>query len=386
MSDDERRADGQEDGARSRKASRGEGPVDSRAIDDRPPGEVAVLDVVNFILRHRHVFVLTSFAVALLLVGVSLVQPPNYPSTASFTPESGGGQAGRLAGLASQFGVQVPTGEAGQSPQFYANLLTGRELLRETVVTEYEAADDSVGSDTNASGGDLVELFGIEAESRPLAMVGAIEVLRDRVEVSTDPETGIVELSVTTRWPEVSRQVAQRMVELVNQFNLERRQSQASAKREFIETQVARAESALHAAEDSLEQFLQRNRSYQNSPALRFEYDRLQRRVTLHQQIFTSLSESYEQARIDEVRNTPVITVVQPPDLPARPAPRRLVFKGILGLILGGLLGGIWAFGREVLATSQKRDPDDYAEFERLKRETKDEVSGLWRGVRSLFR
>lgn len=386
MSDEETGTDGQPGGVRSREAWHGDGPADRRTPNDRPPGEVAVLDVVNFVLRHRHAFLLTPIVVAVLLVGVSLILPPSYTSTASFTPESGGGQAGRLAGLASQFGVQVPTGDAGRSPQFYADLLSGRELLRETVVTDYEAPDDSVQSLEDSLGGDLVELFGIEAESRPLAVVEAIEALRDRIEISTDPETGVVELSVTTDWPELSRQVAERMVELVNQFNLERRQSQASAEREFTEKQVVRAESALHAAEDSLKQFLQRNRSYQNSPALRFEYDRLQRRVTLRQQIFTSLSESYEQARIDEVRNTPVITVVQPPDLPARPAPRRLVFRGMLGLVLGGMLGGIWAFGREVLATSRKRDPDDYAEFERLKRETRDEARGLWKRVRGVFR
>ena len=50
----------------------------------------------------------------------------------------------------------------------------------------------------------------------------------------------------------------------------------------------------------------------------------------------------YEQARIDEVRNTPVITVVEPPDLPTRPNPRRTVLKGLLGLIVGLLMGAFF--------------------------------------------
>lgn len=39
-----------------------------------------------------------------------------------------------------------------------------------------------------------------------------------------------------------------------------------------------------------------------------------------------------------------------------------------------------------MMATTPERDPDDYAEFERLKRETKDELRGLWQRVRGAFR
>lgn len=351
------------------------------------PEEISFLGLINVLLRHRRLIVLIPLVLAFLVVAVTLVLPRSYTSTASFAPESGGQQVGQLAGLASQFGVQVPTPEAGQSPQFYADLLTGRALLRETAVTEYEVERDSGRTDAEPRQGDLVSLLEVKGETHRLAVANTVDLLRNEVvNVATNPETGVVELSVTTRWPDLSRQVAERMVDLVNQFNLERRQSQASAEREFLEGQVARAESTLHAVEDSLERFLERNRSYQNSPTLRFEYERLQRQVNLRQQIFTSLSESFQQARIDEVRNTPVITMVEPPEVPARPDPRRLPLKGVLGLMLGGVLAVFWSFGREMMASTRERDPDDYAEFERLKRETKDEFRGLWQRLRGVFR
>lgn len=326
--------------------------------------------------------VLAPVAVAFLVIGFGLLGPRSYTATASFTPESGEGQAGSLSGLASQFGINVPTGEAGQSPQFYADLLESRELLREAVLTEYDVETEPDRAEGDRLQGDLVALLEIEANTRRLAVANAIRSLRDIVSVTTSPETGVVELSVTTRWPDLSRQVADRLIKLVNQFNLETRKTQAAAEREFIEGQVARAESALHAAEDSLEAFLERNRRYQNSPELTFRYERLQRQVNLRQQVFTSLSESYEQAKINEVRNTPVITVVEPPELPARPDRRRLALKGVLGLMLGGMAGVFWAFGREMMATSRKADPDEYAEFARLNEEAKGEVRGLWRRVR----
>lgn len=355
--------------------------------DRQSPDDISVLRALSVLLRHRHVIVLVSFTVAVAVVGISLMLPSVYTATSSITPESGQGQTGRLAGLATQFGIAVPTGQSVQSPQFYADLLTGRALLRETAVTEYEVRSDREGTDAESRQRDLVSVLGVEADTRNRAEAKTIEVLRDEVvAVTTDPETGVVELSVTTRWPELSRQIAERMIDLVNRFNLERRQSQASAERKFLDDQTARAKSALHAVEDSLQRFLEQNRNYQNSPALRFRHDRLQRRVTLRQQVFTSLSESLQQARIDEVRNTPVITVVQPPELPARPDSRRLMLKGVLGLMLGGMLGLFWAFGREMVATTREQDPDDYAEFERLKREMVDELRGLWRRVRGVVR
>lgn len=357
-------------------------PSEPRSAGRQPPEEISLLQLVNVLLRHRCLVVLAPVAVAFLVIGFGLLGPRSYTATASFTPESGEGQAGSLSGLASQFGISVPTGEAGQSPQFYADLLESRELLREAVLTEYDVETEPDRAEGDRLQGDLVALLDIEANTRRLAVANAIRSLRDIVSVTTSPETGVVELSVTTRWPDLSRQVADRLIKLVNQFNLETRKTQAAAEREFIEDQVARAESALHAAEDSLEAFLERNRRYQNSPELTFRYERLQRQVNLRQQVFTSLSESHEQAKINEVRNTPVITVVEPPELPARPDRRRLALKGVLGLMLGGMAGVFWAFGREMMATSRKADPDEYAEFARLKEEAKGEVRGLWRRVR----
>jgi uncharacterized protein involved in exopolysaccharide biosynthesis len=76
---------------------------------------------------------------------------------------------------------------------------------------------------------------------------------------------------------------------------------------------------------------------------LSFVYDRLVNNVTLRQQIYTSVAQAYEQARIDEVRDTPVITVVEAPLLPAKPDPRpffRMLVAGLLiALVVARVLG-----------------------------------------------
>lgn len=347
--------------------------------------EVSILEVVNLVLRHRKVVFVTPLVTVFLVVAVTVLLPDEYTSESTFMPHSDQPQAGALTGLASQFGVSIPLGQPGQSPQFYADLVMSRKLLKSVVTTGYEL-EPGEADDPKARRGDLVELFEIDEPSRGAGVAEAIDELEEHIGVAITPETGVVELEVTEPSPHLAHQITARILELVNEFNLERRQSQASAERKFLETQLERARADLHAAEDSLEHFLVQNRSYQNSPTLQFEYDRLQRRVSRHQQLFTSLTQSYQQAAINEVRNTPVITVVDPPEVPPVPDERQLPLKGLLGLVVGGILAVVWIVGWEVMATSRKELPDQHAEFRRLVAQPREEFQQIWRRLTGWFR
>lgn len=342
--------------------------------DRGEPDEISLVRMVNVVLRHRRAILGAAAVGAILLAAVTLLAPASYTSRTAFTPQSDAAGLSNLAGLAQQFGVSVPTPEGSRSPQFYVELLRTRRLLAATVEAEYRVAD---GSD-EARTGDLMTLFEVDEDEpggRRLEL--AIEELRDRMTTGVGPETGVVSLSVTTRWPDLSRQIAGRMLDLVNRFNVETRQTQAAAERRFLDERVARAREELQAAEDSLRTFLEQNRSYQNSPGLRFEYERLQRRVTLQQQVYSTLAQSYEQARIEEVRNTPVITVVDPAEEPARPDRQSLILRGVLGLLLGGMAGVAWAFVRQFMRSARVREPDEYAELARLREDASDDARRL---------
>ena len=163
-----------------------------------------------------------------------------------------------------------------------------------------------------------------------------------------------------------------------------RRQSQAAAERKFIEARLGEMKGELRDAENQLQRFLQQNQGFRNSSELAFTHDRLQREVAMRQQVFTSLSQWYEQAKIDEVRNTPVITVVEQPNFPVRPDRRGLALKSTLGAILGGVLGLMLALGRDFLRQSRDQGHEGFEEFETLRKETAEDVSGLWRRLRVL--
>ena len=268
---------------------------------------------------------------------------------------------------------------------FYAALLRSPEILFATVETEYSVpAGDASGSSRQAT---LLELFNARGDTRGARIEMAARALNDRLSVGVERETGVVSLSVTTKSAALSQQIASRMLELVNDFNLKTRQSQAAAERRFISGRLGESALELSAAEDSLQSFLQQNRRYENSPELTFEFDRLERRVALRQQIYTTLSEAYEEARIDEVRNTPVITIVEQPKLAARRDPRRLVFKALLGLILGGIVGLLVGLLRDAAERARRDESDSYDEFMSLGKSAVGDVrSGLRRARRVIQR
>lgn len=73
--------------------------------------------------------------------------------------------------------------------------------------------------------------------------------------------------------------------------------------------------------------------------------------------MFTKPIQSFMQARIAEVRDTPVITVLQQPYFPPRHDPRRQVLSAALGLVLGGILGIVMALLVEGVRRPNPADP-----------------------------
>jgi tyrosine-protein kinase Etk/Wzc len=324
---------------------------------------MSLMDLVNLLLRHRRLLAFTSVLAAMLLTTLTLLTPRTYTASASLLPQSNqGGAASRLSGLAAQFGVAVPGGDPSQSPAFYSALLDSREILQPLVQSRFRFR---AGADSMS--GTLIDLLEVEEETPGARTELAIEELRERWSVALDRQTGLVQVRVRTEWPELSYQVVERALALVNDFNIRRRQSQAQTEREFTSQQLERARRDLRQAENNLQSFLQRNRLFQSDPQLVFEHDRLRRTVTMRQDVYTTLAQAYEQANLDAVRDTPPMTVVERPQVPARPNKRGAVARLILGLVLGLVLGIVIAVVREFFARANvaTRSAREFAELRR---------------------
>ena len=326
-------------------------------------GGITALGIASVLLRWRRVIFALGIGAGLWGLIEGLTTERVYKASATFVPQSSEAGPAGLAAAASQFGIRVPSGSGGWGPPMYIALLKSRALL-EPIALDTVTIVEERGRRTS-----VMDIFGVQAPTPQRRLVRAIQTLGSVIVAEENKTLGAVTVSVTSSWPSVSLALVERVVERVSQFNLETRRSQAQAERRFVETQAVAAEAALRQAEDRLQSFLVRNRSVV-SPQLSFEHDRLKRDVELRQELYTAWMKSREDARIREVRDTPVITLLEEPRLPVVGESRRSVQRAITRGVLGVLIGIMLAFLIEGLSKARRSPGPESQEFFRLLEES----------------
>ncbi len=342
-----------------------DGAARSEIAPAATPEDHSLLDLLSVLLRYRGMLVSLPLLFGALLALTALLKSPSYTSTASVVPQAReSNQASRLAGLAAQFGMGPGGGpSATDSPDFYVWLLVSRGILTELLNSEFSYEEDG-----RPVKGRLIDLLPLSQTTPAERQEAALRALRERIRSGRSFETGVVTVSVTMPSPHLAAQIARRLLDLTAEFNVRTRQSRAGSERKFAEQRATDAARDLRAAEDRLQGFLQANRQFQGSPSLVFQHERLQREVVMRQELYTTLLQSYQQARIDEVRDTPVLTVVDAPQPPAVRDPRGTAMRMLLGLGFGAMLAVGLALLRDYLRRSRELGRPDYREFSALRR------------------
>ena len=320
-------------------------------------GELSMFVLGTTLLRSRWRIARWTILGAVLAALTVVTKPALFRASASFAPQGNDQSRAGLASLAGQFGLSLPSTGQTLSPDYYARLLRSRSLLRRI------AADTFVVAELGGRRVPFVELFEIDDPSPLRREDTAVLQLGQIVSASVVKTTGIVELSAATRWRSVSLAIVDALVAGVNEFNQRSRQVQAASERKFVEGRLAIADADLRSAENRLEAFLRGNRQFSNSPELALQRDRLQREVGQRQQVYTTLAQSYEEVRIREVRDTPVITVIEPPSAPALPEPRGRSKVVLLGIMLGGFIGMMIVLTSDMMARRRASGDPEAAGF-----------------------
>lgn len=346
--------------------SPGPGAAAPAQVEPPPDDDISPLKVANVLLRRWQIVVgvplLAGFATGLY----SLSLPAVFTATTTFVPEAASrtGVPAGLAGLAGRLGISMGAG-ASQSPQFYAEVVTSREIMERVLLAEYR---DPRQKENPSDSITLLEVLQVDRDSPDANLQDGVAALSSSVSVRVDNPTNIVRLTVEAPYPTLAAAVANRFVQYLNEFNAKTRQSRARERKRFAEERVYDTERELKRAEEELQTFHQRNRSWEQSPQLVFEQGRLRRVVDIRQEIYLTLKREYETARIEEVNETPVLTVIDhaiPPRERSKPRRRLLV---LLALALGGVVGVAWPLGAQYIDHMLRAEEQEYREFKGLVR------------------
>jgi uncharacterized protein involved in exopolysaccharide biosynthesis len=238
-------------------------------------------------------------------------------------------------------------------------LLKSRELLTRLLDSRFPNPRTANPSDSAT----LLEILKIKKPDRQAQLEIGVKNLTKAIGPGLDPKTNLVWFSVQAQWPELAAQMGNRLIDLVSNFNRETRVSRAKSKRAFLQMRHDSARTALDDAEERQRLFYEQNRGLIVAPALKFEEQRIRRDVDLASDLYINLDRQLEVARIDEINDAALITVIDSAVVPRKAQWPRYGVMGFTAILLGTIVGLVFAGSAAVMADWRARNPDSWNDF-----------------------
>lgn len=276
-----------------------------------------------------------SFVTGIATIGaviVALLLPEYYKSTATLLPETEKSKLAALGGLsdlASLAGVSV--GGDGALAKLYPTILNSESVLRNVLYAKYQTK--KFKEEVN-----LIEYWEIDETTSEVGYELALNSLREQLDISIDNKTNVVTISIETREPQLSADIVNKVIQQLDEFIRTKRTSSASEQRKWIEERLIQVKGDLEKSENKLKEFREKNRRVGDSPLLLLEQGRLMREVEINSTLYEELKKQHEIAKIEEIKNIPVINVMDSGRAPAkkeRPKRTRIVLTTLLVSVLG---------------------------------------------------
>ena len=335
---------------------------------------ISISDILLTLAEQLKVIVLTTFiSVFLTFTYVQFIQQPQYVSSATILlPENKAGSLGGLAGLASQFGVNIPTGAQADlsSPSLFPALLRSRTFAEQILDKKFY---------TKEFGKELSLLAiltygnGLPKFGRDTLVTQALGGFNGMVEFDRGSTSAFSVIKVTASEPLFAKKLAEITLAELEALNRFYKSQTVNEKTSFISNRISSVEKDLESSEKRLKEFNEKNRQI-SSPALQLEQDRLARDVEIQKGIYLTLKQQFELAKIEEIQRSSVVQILDKPQVPLGPSNIKLklsvMLAGVLGVGLGVLLGLIRSY-------FNSSDMDERKKLRRVKHFFKKKTKGI---------
>jgi len=272
----------------------------------------------------KKLLIINFFVAVLAVVLILVFGKPYFTSSVTILPDYGNSSMmSGLSGLAAMAGVSV--GEVAPT-EIYEKLLMSESVLKDIAIQKYdtEGYTDSI---------NLINYFEIKRnENLTLELQKRDQLLKifanlklGRIKIEVDRMTKVLTISVTMPEAKLSADVVNRLVESLNSYITLDRQSAASEQSKYLKNRLSKVKDTLNSFENELLVFSENNRTIVTSPRLILEQTRIKRKIQIAQEIFLSLTTQYEIIKLEEVKDTPVLNIMEKAEQPMKKAgPKRL--------------------------------------------------------------
>ena len=336
---------------------------------------ISLSDILLTLAKQLKVIVLTTFiSVFLTFTYVQFIQQPQYVSWATvLLPENKMGSLGGLAGLASQFGVNVPTGASADlsSPSLFPELLRSRTFAEKILDKKFYTKEFGQKLSLLAiltHGNDPPEF------DRDTLVTSAWSALGEILEFDQDPTSTFSVIKVTASEPVFAKELAEVTLAELEALNRYYKSQTVNEKISFITNRISSVEKDLEFSETSLKEFNERNRQI-SSPALELEQGRLSRNVEIQKGIYLTLKQQFELAKIEEVQETSIVQILDKPQIALAPSNKKLKMSVLLAVFFGIGFGIMSGFVRSYLDNNDMKERKKLRRIKHfIKKKTKDMI------------
>ena len=303
---------------------------------------ISYMDIILVLARYiKLIIILPSIFCIITIIYVKYFVTPVYISTVTFmSSDSGGNNQSQMMGLATQFGLlATPTSKPEWS---YEEIIKSRTMSKSLLTHRFDTEKYGMNR-------ELLHILTYEDEKPQVGIDTlihqAINSINGMIEISKT--NNLYKLKISTFEPKLAADLTKAMIAELDRHQGDYNARKTTETRQFIEDRLIDTKMELETAEEFLKEFRERNRSILESPQLQLEQERLTRDVAVLIGVFTTLKQQLETAKIDEVKESDYVIILDKPEIPLYPFNSQKRLKVVLSGLLGIGLAVVLAFIRE---------------------------------------
>ena len=235
--------------------------------------EISLVDLVATLWRRKWLILSLTIFAAAVSIAYAVTLPNKYTASSTMLPISGSASSSlsQYAGLATLAGVSLPAASASDPTVKIQTILQSRSFAEKLVL------------DMNLTAVILPKEK--EAKSNNLLLEATRELQDNILVVTFDSKTSIIKISAKTENPQVSRNIANRAVDLLQEDLQARTLSSSGKNMVLLEQQVADQEKKVRIAQNNLTAYQKKNKlvapQSQSAGGFQFYQNLIQQKVSL---------------------------------------------------------------------------------------------------------
>ncbi len=327
----------------------------------------------------KKVFLIMWPIVAVLSVLWVIPQPRYYTCSVSLAPETvGNGTTGGLAGLASNFGIDIVGGGTDAIyPLLYPDLLESNEFIAKLVTAQVTTIDDNIHTDYYTYLKKYQKNNWLTAPFKKMSKsVGAIfakpepagkpvkvnelnpfkldkkdyelfEAIKQKISASVDKKTDVVTITVQDQDPLICATMADTTRQRLQEFIIEYRTRKARLDVQHYQQLADSAKVEYNKSIAKYSEYCDANQDVLLQTAIS-ERDKLESDMQLKYNTYTALCTQLEMMKAKLQERTPAFTTLKATSVPVKPAgPKRMLFVAIM-LIFSTFIAAIYILKQDI--------------------------------------